>query len=585
MHKKIILFLFMGLLPGILCQAGNPGRPVTDETDYTKGVFFVNEDWYSHQNSSLNFLTDGGEWMYQVFQKNNPGKQLGCTSQFGAIYGGKLYIVSKQERDPGAKVTGSRFAVCDAETLECLKEFQTIATDDEGESIADGRSFLGVNEKKGYIGTSNGIWVYDMEQMEIGHQIPGTGNPNEDGYGQLYYAQIGTMVRVGNYVFAIHQQDGIKVIDPETDTVIETIAPPTYLENGKTEFRGFGSIVLSKDGNLWISLAENTFGEGYTFPYMMRMDPYTFKTDLIPIPNEAGIEDIPNSWYAWTPDSFCASMKENKLYWSGNNSDPWFKGRRIFCYDIDQNTFSRLIDFESIPGKWILYGTGFRLHPVTDELYCSMFHEFEDPTFEVMRVSSKGVLLQEYPMITNHWFPAMPVFPDIYSPEISGKLTDLTVDGNTRIYLGDKVEDKDNLSASIVKSVVSVSDNALLSAFVRNDSLVLIPLGPETGFADVTVQFNSNGKIVTKEIRATVTEPSGITEITQSGVRIYPNPVTTLVTVEAEAGTLIAVFDLSGICLYRTVASSAITTIPTEGWPEGTYLLKAGHYTEKIIRQ
>lgn len=73
----------------------------------------------------------------------------------------------------------------------------TTKTDKNGKetliSIADGRSYLPVDEHKGYIGTSNGIYVFDNDNLTIGGQIKGTGNPNDEGYGQLYYAQIGTM--------------------------------------------------------------------------------------------------------------------------------------------------------------------------------------------------------------------------------------------------------------------------------------------------------------------------------------------------------------------------------------------------------
>mgnify|MGYP000547368374 CR=1 FL=1 len=158
--------------------------------DYTKGTFIVNEDWYGHQNSTVNFLSDDGKWTLRAFQKENPGHELGCTSQFGTIYGDKFYIVSKQEKDPGATVIGSRLAVIDAKTMKVLKEFTRI-----GDS--DGRSFLGVDEHTGYIGTSNGIFLYDIDKMEIGERITGTENTS----GSLYSAQIGTMIRVGDRVF------------------------------------------------------------------------------------------------------------------------------------------------------------------------------------------------------------------------------------------------------------------------------------------------------------------------------------------------------------------------------------------------
>ena len=159
MKKIFSLFLLMSVSIIAVCQDNK-------ETEYTDGVFIVNEDWYGHQNSTINFITNKGEWIYRIFQKENPGKELGCTSQYGTIYGGKFYVVSKQEKDPGAKITGSRLAVCDAKTMKCLKEIQKIATDDKGASIADGRSFLGVNEKKGYVGTSKGIYVYNMDDRD-----------------------------------------------------------------------------------------------------------------------------------------------------------------------------------------------------------------------------------------------------------------------------------------------------------------------------------------------------------------------------------------------------------------------------------
>ena len=85
-------------------------------------------------------MTESGH--FGLSRKKTPGHELGCTSQFGTIYGDKFYIVSKQEKDPGATVIGSRLAVIDAKTMKVLKEFTRI-----GDS--DGRSFLGVDEHTG----------------------------------------------------------------------------------------------------------------------------------------------------------------------------------------------------------------------------------------------------------------------------------------------------------------------------------------------------------------------------------------------------------------------------------------------------
>ena len=189
--------------------------------------------------------------------------------------------------------------------------------------------------------------------------------------------------------FAIHQQYGLLVIDPKTDTLVRTIkAPLEKDESGKEEQRGFGSIVLSKDGNLWISVAKDVQGLGAAMNYMLKLSPYTFEMERVYFPE--GIEYIPNSWYAWTADGFCASTKENKIYWNGYppTQGSWFTGYRIYCYDIDKKQFSMVYDVTKMPGNWRLYGTGFRIHPVTDDLYC-----FCTMSFKTRHMSWPGSVL------------------------------------------------------------------------------------------------------------------------------------------------------------------------------------------------
>ncbi len=576
------------------------------EADYSKGVFIVNEDWYGHQNSTVNFITDKGEWIYRIFQKENEGHELGCTTQYGTIYGDKFYFVSKQQQDPGAKIKGSRFAVCDARTMKVIKEFEFIATQtikgkdgrDSLVSIADGRSYLPVDEHKGYIGTSNGIWIYDSDAMTIGKQIEGTGNPNTSGYGQLYYAQIGTMVRANDYVFAVHQKNGILVIDTKTDTIVRVIQAPIEKEivKGKEKNiqRGFGSVVRSKDGNLWISMAHDRLGQGAALTYMLKLNPYTFKVDTIHIPlKEKKIGVIPNSWYAWTADGFCASTRENKIYWNGQDErGSWFTGYDIFCYDIDRKTFSKVFDIQAYPGKWRLYGTGFRIHPVTDEIYAFFYHEFQDPTHMVVRINNKGQVLAEYPMITNYWFPAIPVFPDNYKPALSAqlptsiKLTDKQP--QYKLYLGDKVTDADNMEASIVKSIVNIKEEKAFAATIRNDSLVLtLQTGASETQGYVTVQFNSNGHCVTHDIEVNIVPTSN--RFVEMPVTAYYNKQTDCIYLHDKDNVLhMQVYDMQG----RTVLSLKAglpECISVQSLPMGGYIIvvtdKSGQtYSSRFVK-
>ncbi len=476
-----------------------------EKTAYTNGTFIVNEDWYGHQNSTINFLTSDGEWIYRVVQKENPGVELGCTAQYGQIYGGKFYVMSKQEKDPGATVTGGRLNILDATTMKMEKQIQTISTDGSGTSNADGRGFLGVDEHKGYVGTSNGIFILDLDKQEITGSIEGTSNGGGTAYEQLYSGQIGSMVRVNDRVFAVHQKNGLLVINANTDKIEQTVEAP--------EGWGFGSVVLSKDGNLWLSLADPS-GSGMADNRIVKVDPNTMEETIVDIPE--GIYGPANSWYAWTPDCFCASNQKNVLYWNGG-SNSWFSGYTIYKYDIDNNTFSTYLDFTNDPNGFYIYGCSFRVDPVSDEAYVSLYKGFVDQTYVLRKYDADGKQLAEYPMINNYWFPSLPVFPDNEAPVIANPVENMTLSAGevATIDLKDLATDADNFQAAIVKSVKAVSDESVLEAKMQNGSLEITP--KKAGEATVTIKVNSNGKLAETSFVVKVTSTVGVEDISTDG--------------------------------------------------------------------
>ena len=63
---------------------------------YTNGVFLLNEDWFGHNSSTVNFYSYAdGAIQYRVFQKENEGKTLGNTTQFMAQDANNIYFCSK----------------------------------------------------------------------------------------------------------------------------------------------------------------------------------------------------------------------------------------------------------------------------------------------------------------------------------------------------------------------------------------------------------------------------------------------------------------------------------------------------------
>lgn len=463
--------------------------------DYTRGTFFVNEDWYGHQNSTINFLSDEGEWVYRVVQKENPGIELGASSPHGQIYGGRFYVMSKQEKDPGASITGARLTVLDAKTMKVVKQFQTL-----GEHGGDGRFFLGVDEHKAYVGTSNGIRILDLDRLEFTGDVTGIASADGSAYDQLYSGQIGCMVRVNDRVFAVHQADGLLVINPSTDQVEQTIAG--------IDGWGYGSVVLSKDGNLWLSLAAKS-GTGKADNRLLKLNPATLETEIITLPE--GIYGPANSWYAWTPDCFSASRQQNVLYWNGGKAS-WFSGYTIFKYDIDKNEFSTYLDYTNAADGFYIYGCSFRIDPVSDEAYVSLYKGYGDPTYVVRKYDAEGNPTGEFPMIQNYWFPSTPVFPDNAAPVVNTP-DEVTLSSTeaVKVSLKELATDADNFDAAIVKSVKAVSDEFVLRAEIQHGDLLITPLS--NGSSTITIGINSNGRLEEVQLAVTIAVPTGIDNV------------------------------------------------------------------------
>ena len=568
MKKRLYFFALLPLI-GVSALSAAQGASQQEETtplaDYTQGVFVVNEDWIGHQNSTVNFLKDDGEWIYRVVQQENPGVEVGCTSDFGTIYGNRFYVISKQDQDPGAGIAGGRVTVCSAADMKLLKQIRILSTDSEATSGADGRGFVGVDEHKGYVGSSDGIFVLNLDDFTITGKVTGSGNGADNDYDAFYGGQIGTMVRVNEYVYAVHQDKGLLVIDPATDKVVEVIEAP--------DGNGFGSVVLSKDGNLWLSMTADRS--------IMKLDPATHETTVIALPD--GINGPANSWYAWTPDGFCASTQSNVLYWNGGDSS-WFSGYRVFKFDIDNGTFTKIVDLQADGENWQIYGCSMRVDPESDDLYTSLFHSWGDKTYILRQYDADGNKIEDHSMIANYWFPAMPVFPDVAEPVIADFEATIGMSEPTTLNLDEIVSDDDNVPASIVKTVKSVDNgaNSEISAEVVNGKLLITPVKASAyETCKILLQANSNGKLCEKYINVTFDPNTGIldTQVARKSlVAVYGNEVTEN---GAAAGSDVMVYSASGtlVATAKASAGSALFTLPTAG----IYIVKVGGETTKIV--
>lgn len=112
-------------------------------------------------------------------------------------------------------------------------------------------------------------------------------------------------------------------------------------------------------------------------------------------------------------------------------------------------------------------------------------------------------------MISNYWFPSLPVFPDNEAPVVADiEPVSLTTEGGTTVSLKDVATDADNMDAAIVKTIKEVSNENVLKAEMADGNLVITPL--KAGKADITIQINSNGKLAETVVSVEISETTDI---------------------------------------------------------------------------
>ena len=570
--------------------------PLHAQTTYTDGVFVLNEDWYGHNNSTINYIHDDATIDYRVFQAANAGTgyTFGATAQYGTIYGGKLFVISKQEQDPGEAGSsnhGARIIVADAQTLQLIARIETIYTMN-GLSAADGRAFCGVDETKGYVSTSNGIFVLDFATWTITKRIAGTENPlivggevNADGVGPLYHNQCGIMIRTHDYVFAVQQDKGVLVIDPETDTLVKVI-PGCFSE-----------MVQTIGGDLWA--AANTNSAYLNYPYGMageewdghalyQIDPNTADVKKIWQISSGDAVGIEQTWYALTLGGLQASnLEDSVFYYIASDRFDWFAGKKIIWRkDLRKlgspDQMAGYADnynwFQYYSGTWTsnkpantFYGSSFQMHPYEEKLYAYAYKgnqvAINEFIYYIFNAAKGGYNPNYYSQqnyytpqilipIRNYWYPAMYIFPDNYAPTVkSFSQLSATRGSSYTIPLAGMATDRDNRDVAITKRVISTTKG--ITARVQHDTLFVSVASNAPQASTVKLRFNSNGKTVDKTLVLSVS-----------------NPVATDIDYTADAIAPVEYYDLMGR-RYSTI----------DHLPAGVYIRRQGNDTQKIYKQ
>lgn len=421
-----------------------------------KGFYVANEGWFGHEKGTVNYFKVNGagyDVTYRAYKTANTGSELGVTTQFGTVWGDYIYMVSKQE---------NRLVVADANTMAKKAIFTEIG--------GDGRSFVGVDDKIGYLGHSKGIRQFDIANLQLGNPVAGIAE------------QMGAMCSAEGRVFAL-TANKVYIIDVATNTVEKAI-------DGS-----FNTLTRSKDGMVWIATSD----------HFIKVNPKTLEEETMEYPG--GVK-VGSSWGAWNAGTFCASTQTNTIYWGKGSS---WSCTGIVKYDIDTKTFNA--DFYTLgehEGKTLtFYAAGFRVDPITDRIVGVVTRGYENYNW-VHMIAPNGTLEKEIVVNGNpadvnsgyYWFPAVPFFEDANKPEILINQIILSPGETKTIDLTEKMVDADNISSSIIRKIEFVANDLVTS--LLKDGVLTVTAKEKIGSTECTMVAISNGKRVEKKVQVQV---------------------------------------------------------------------------------
>ena len=238
---------------------------------YSNGFYLINEGWFGHGTGEVNFYSYAtGTLQDSVFGVANPTKNLNpatSTLQFGSIFNGKIYLVSK---------VGGPLVVADEGTLV---ESARIAASPSN----DWRAFVGVDATHALVSSQTGIFPLSLPSLAVGTKLAGTS----------ISGQVGDMIKSGNFIFTLSASAGCVILNASTNAIVKTIAGVVV---------GF---TKTTDGAVWCA-------GGTT---LTRIDPSTLATTTVTLPFTAN-----NSWAAWHPGSITASTSQNAIFIVNNGT-------------------------------------------------------------------------------------------------------------------------------------------------------------------------------------------------------------------------------------------------------------------------
>ncbi|MDE6269683.1 MAG: DUF5074 domain-containing protein, partial [Muribaculaceae bacterium] len=485
------------------------------EGGYTEGTLIINEEWFGHTNGGMNYIKPDGTMMYQVYERENPGMSFGCTSQYAAIWAGKLIAISKQAVDGGDPLPGGgRVVVADAATLQRQGSIDNLVFGDETKS-ADGRAVVGATPDKVYVGTSNGIYIVDINDIAVTGKVTGLDDSGSEG-ANLYAGQIGDMVHAGRYVFGIKQSTGAFAIDTETDRIVRNY-PLTTVQG----------ITQTADGHVWVASVEDGCGR------FTCIDPATLdEVEDMSVTLPASVAYPTCSWGAWRNTPFVGSHSRNTIWFSAGGGIAGGSAKdKYYGWEVGSDPNSLVPVFDMAEAN--LTGSNAR---VKQKTYGTLRYDDRSGELIVMTTEDSasghyrynwthfinpetGEILRTIALRPYYWFQAFAIFPDKHDAVIDLDRVNMVLkDGEKVIDLSELVSDADNVDANIKLYLVDqpatmaeteeTEEEAPSTVALDGRTLTITP--NHTGQHFFTLAAESNGRTVSKTVEVNVKSRTGI---------------------------------------------------------------------------
>lgn len=520
--------------------------------DYTKGHLWLNEEWFGHNNGSINFIDDDYNITYKAYERENPWCAFGATSQYGIVYGGNLLVMSKQAKDGGdPRDGGGRLVIADAKTLKRKASFDELG--------ADGRACVGARHNKYYIGTATGVRVLEFDGNNFvlsDSNIEGIAGKN------AYSGQVGDMISAGDYVFICQQSTGLHIVDAVFDKLVKTVADT-----------GAAGVTQTADGTVWFIAGSKLY----------KINPETLEvSDPMTAPKA-----ISCNWGAWTSTSFFGSKKTNTLFFVGGNASWNATKTVIYKWNTDEDMPTEPLCEISADSEGVLegacagmYGTA-RYDDMTNEImfaattgassnYRNVWYYFIDAETGKIKYTTK--------LRPGYFFPSIPVIVDRYAPEFIDfdNITVSLADGEQNIDLSNIVIDRDDINYNIEVTLDNSEVKGIATVGLDGKSLYINPL--KEGDAKITLYAISRGVITEHKVALSVTSESGVSDLIADGSVVAEAGK---ISVKNYEGETLNVYDIAGRIVETVTVPSDNFTLDVN-LSSGVYVVKVANKVVKI---